>query len=475
MKPEVRFLSPEELERLHRAALDLLDRVGMRLPAQKAQEGLVRAGARLGGGDVVRIPPELVEEALAKAPRREEVVLHGRRPEDDFSFVDHRPALACMTMATSVIDPFSGKKRPADNDDLARLTRLADQLDRVAVNGGLVTPQEVPGAINDWYTWATTLKHTTKPITGGVYGARGVEDAVEMASLACGSRERFLERPFISGWVLTLPPLGIDRASLEALMELGRFKIPAVVSSGPILGTTSPVTLAGTMAQAHAEILACLTVSQTLHPGAPVIYTSFARGMDMKSGAVSMACPEFAVLKVGLAQLGRSLGLPVRMPAMLRDAKRLDAQAGFETGMVAGLTCLAADLMDGMQLDMDLVVDYPDLLFCDEAMAALRRLARPLAVDRDSLALEIIEEVGPGGSFLTHRHTFNLFRTELWQPGLFERRNWQSWEAEGAKEIHRVCLERVREMLAKKPEPLLPPEVEAAIDQVVERARADIS
>ena len=118
-------------------------------------------------------------------------------------------------------------------------------------------PQEVPGAFNDWYTWATTIKNTTKHITGGMLGARCVKDAARMGAIALGSEEQFRERPFISGWVLTLPPFGIDTESLDALMEMSRWKIPVILSSGPILGTSSPVTIAGTVAQAHAEILGC--------------------------------------------------------------------------------------------------------------------------------------------------------------------------------------------------------------------------
>jgi trimethylamine--corrinoid protein Co-methyltransferase len=376
-----------------------------------------------------------------------------------------------MTMAVNVIDPHTRQKRPATDEDLAALTRIADQLENIRVNGGLVTPQEVPGAFNDWYTWATTIKNTTKHITGGMLGARCVQDAAQMGAIALGNENRFRERPFISGWVLTLPPLGIDSESLEALLEMSRWKIPVMLSSGPILGTSSPVTLAGTIAQVHAEILGCITVSQLTNPGAPIVYTSFARGMDMKSGNISMACPEFGILKVALAQMGKYLDLPIRMPSMLRDAKVLDAQAGFETGMVGTVTGLIADLMDGMQLDMDLVVDFPDLIFCDDCMAGIRRMARELKVDKDSLALESIKDVGPGGNFLSHPNTYDNFRRELWIPKLFERRNWELWEKDGSPDIFKVAEKKILEMLAEKPAASLPTEVENQIDEIVRLAQ----
>ncbi len=471
MKPVIQFLSDQEVELLHNQALRILKEIGMYLPHEEALELMSQNGAEILDDNLVRIPQRLVSNAIETVPKRKDVTLYGRDPEHDVTFEKHEPALACMTMAVNVIDPHTRRKRPATNDDLAALTRIADQLEHIRVNGGLVTPQEVPGEFNDWYTWATTIKNTTKHITGGMLGARCVQDAAKMGALALGDENRFRERPFISGWVLTLPPLGIDAESLDALMEMSRWKIPVMLSSGPILGTSSPVTIAGTLAQTHAEILGCMVVSQLVNPGAPIVYTSFARGVDMKTGNVSMACPEFGILKAALAQMGKYLDLPVRMPSMLRDSKVLDAQAGFETGMIGTVTGLNADLMDAMQLDMDLVVDFPDLVFCDECMAGIRRMARELVIDEASLALEAMKEVGPGGTFLTHTHTFDNFRRELWMPKLLERRNWESWEKDGGLDIIKVAEKKVLDMLAANPAKLLSAKTEDQIDEIVIKAQ----
>ncbi len=471
MKPVIQFLSDQEVKLVHEQSLQVLKEIGMRLPHEEALDLMSQNGAEIVDENVVRIPTRLVEAAIESVPKRKDVTLFGRDPKHDVTFEKHKPALACMTMAVNVIDPHTRQKRPATNADLAALTRMADQLESIRVNGGLVTPQEVPGDFNDWYTWATTIKNTTKHITGGMLGARCVRDAAKMGAIALGDENLFRERPFISGWALTLPPLAIDTESLEALMEMSLWKIPVMLSSGPILGTSSPVTIAGTLAQAHAEILACMVVSQLVNPGAPIIYTSFARGMDMKSGNISMACPEFGILKVAMAQMGKSLDFPIRMPSMLRDAKVLDAQAGFETGMIGTVTGLIADLMDGMQLDMDLVVDFPDLIFCDDCMAAVRRMTSKLVVDEDTLALETMKVVGPGGSFLSQDHTFQHFRQALWMPGLLERRNWDLWEKDGAMDIFKVAERKILKILAADPEPLLSVETQDQIDEVVRKAQ----
>jgi len=441
----------------------------MKFPAKEALEAFSRAGARIID-DTVFIQENLISDAVKKTRKRKEVTLFAADPAHDVTFEQHDPALSCMTMATSVIDPRTGEKRSATNRDLAMLVRIADQLEHIRVSGGLVTPQDVELSICDWYTWATCLKNTTKHITGGVLGYRGVKDAIQMASIAAGSKEQFQKRPFISGWVLTLPPLSMDKASLEAMMEMNRNNICIMLSSGPILGNTGPVTIPGMIAQAHAEILACITLSQLIRPGAPLVYTSFARGMNMKTSNISMAGPEFAVLKVAMAQMGLWLDLPIRMPSMLKDAKVMDAQAGFETGIVGALSSFNADIMDAMQLDTDLVVDFPDMVFCNDCMAFIRHALRDVKINPETLAFDVIREVGPGGNFLTAQHTFKNFKTELWHSDLFDHDNWDSWKSKGKKTIRDSALEKVHTLLDKEYQPVVTQEQADAMDMVVEKA-----
>ncbi len=184
MKPVIQFLSDEEVKLLHDQSLLILKEIGMRLPHAEALELMSQNGAEIVDEDIVRLPKRLVQTAIEALPKRKDVTLYGRDPKHDVTFETQEPALVCMTMAVSVIDPLTRQKRPATDEDLAALTRIADQLENIRVNGGLVTPQEVPGAFNDWYTWATTIKNTTKHITGGMLGARCVQDAAKMGAIA---------------------------------------------------------------------------------------------------------------------------------------------------------------------------------------------------------------------------------------------------------------------------------------------------
>ncbi|UMZ74790.1 trimethylamine methyltransferase family protein [Natranaerofaba carboxydovora] len=465
MKPSLQYLSQEEVEQIHETALDLLENTGMRMPYDVAQDYFKNAGCKVED-DIVYVNRDVVKKALETLPGRDNITLYARDEKYDINFEKDSPALAAMVEATQVLDMDSGKKRPATNEDLAIMSSILQRLDNVSLASPPVTPQDVPQDITDWYTWATSLSYTTKHITGPAPGKKSVQDTIKMASIAAGSEEEFLERPFLSFWILTTPPMKTEQLTLEALIEASKYKIPLIVSSGPITGVTAPVTIAGSAAMAHAEILSCLTLSQLVNPGAPAIYTSFARSFDMKTGNISMASPEFAILKVCLGQMGDYLGLPTRMPAMLRDSKVVDAQAGFETGITGMASGLAADIMDGMQLDMDKVVDYADFVYCDECMAQVKRLARPVDVNEKTLAKDVVFENGQDGNYLRASHTVKNFRKEIWMPKLFERRTWTPWEDDGAMTIREKALKKTKEMVEEGVEPVLDSESREKLEEI---------
>ncbi len=466
MKPEVLFLSNQEVERVHEKALEMLEDLGMRFEGAEAREHFVKAGATEENG-IVKIPRAVIEEGLKAMPKREDFVLYGRTPDKDVKISREVPTMAAMTMATHVLDIYTGQRRKATDVDLAMLTRMMERLDTVTVASALITPQDVPMQSSDWYTWATSIKNTTKHITGGAVGKEGVRDAIRMASLAAGSEEEFLKRPFISFWVLTMPPMRVDENTSNVLMEAARWGVPSVISSGGILGITSPMSVESALVHTHAEILACIALAQIVRPGAPVIYSSFVRGMDMKTMCVTMSSPESILMRGAMAQLGRYIGLPTQMPTNLRDGKLLDAQNGFETGMGGAVGALSTDFIIGMQMDMDLLVDFADLIYSDECMTILQRLARPLNFDDETLAYDNMVEVGHGGNFLESEHTLDHYQDELWTPRVMERGNWENWQEKGAKDIREVCLAEAQKLYEEvKDVELLPQDVRDAIDAI---------
>lgn len=466
MKPCLKCLSDREIRTIHEASLRILETIGIKMPHEEALAHWTKAGA-LVDGDVVKIPPKLVEAALATTPKRDHVTLFGLDAKHDITFRTHEPRAAAMCMAVSVLDLETSEHRPATMDDLVKQTWLLEQLPNLEVNGGLVTPQDVPGQFNDWYTWAGTIKNTTKHITGGMYGAQCVRDAMAMGALAAGGMEHFRKRPHLSGWVLTLPTLGNDYAGLDALMEMARQNVPVILSSGPMLGASSPMSLAGSVAQAHAEMLASITLMQLVNPGAALVYTSFIRSMNMRTMSVCMASPESGLMRAAMAEMGHFLNLPVRMPGLLRDSKLLDAQAGFETALTGLPLAYSCDLMDAGQLDSDLLVDYADPVFINETMYAIKRSVRELVVDERTVNLDHIAAVGPGGSYLTTAETVRNFRKEVWHSTLFEQGTRESWLKRGAPDIRERALDKARQILAERQGHLLPADVCRRIDDLV--------
>lgn len=466
MRPVVNFISQQEIEIIHEKALEMLEDLGMKFEAAEAREYFVKAGATEEDG-VVKIPRSIILDGLKTVPKRDDFVLYGRTRDKDIKVSDEVPYLAAMTMATHVLDIETGEKRKATDYDLEMLTKMMERLDTVGIASALITPQDVPMQASDWYTWATSIKNTTKHITGGAVGKEGVRDAIRMASLAAGSEEEFLKHPFISFWVLTMPPLRVDENTCNVLMESAKFKVPSVISSGGILGMTSPMSVESALVHTHAEILACIALSQLVNPGAPVIYSSYVRSMDMRTMCITMSSPESIIMKGAMAQLGNYVGLPTKMPANLRDGKLLDGQIGFETGMGGTAGALSCDFIVGMQMDMDLLVDYADLIYSQECMSILQRLVRPMNFDDETLAYDNMEEVGHGGSFLDSDHTLENYQDELWTPTVMERGNWDNWVAKGSKDIREVCLEKAKKLYEEvKDVELLPKDVRDAIDQI---------
>lgn len=473
MQPQINFLSKEEVEQLHQAALWLLNNVGMQMPSDKALKIMKKAGAKVEGKNIVKIQPELVDYALEKVPKRDGFVLYGREQKHDIHFGMHTPVLASMAAATHVIDLETKERRPCTTKDLIDIVLLMDALENVSISGTLATPQDVPKDIAEWYGLATVLKNTSKHIITATMGSQFVRDAVRMASLTVGGEEQFRQRPFVSFVVLTRSPFQIDRLSLEGLIEVSQQGLQVGICSGPIMGATSPVTLAGTVAQVHAETLAALVLCQLVRPGTQFSCQSFARSMDMKTASTCMASPEFSILRGALGQMGRYLDLPVMMPAFLRDAKIMDAQAGFETGVVGLIATLAADVIIGLQYDMDTLVDFADLVFCNEALSALKRIAKGFTISQDTLALDVIKEVGHGGNFLGMTHTVQNFRKEIWIPYIMERNPWAQWYEDGHKDIEQKAREKAKAILASYQSERLTAEVEAEIDRIASEAQID--
>lgn len=469
MRPNLNYLSEEDMNKIHQLSLQLLEEMGIELNCQEARDYLEKAGAAVEG-NIVKIPREIVEKALETVPKRDDFILYGMDPEHDINLKEDGPFLAAMPAATSVIDPYTREKRRGTLEDITMLTRIQDRLD-VGMVSGMIYPKDVQMDIADWYIWAENFKNTKKHINGSAVGKQGVRDIAAMAQIALGDKYKFEDRPCASVCILSTPPMRLGQDALDVLIEAANLNMTMLISSGGLMGISAPMTIESATIAAHAELLAITALTQLVRPGVQVIYCNAARSIDMGTMSVQMVSPESVILRSIGAEMGRFVNMPTLLTNTLRDSKVLDAQAGFETALGGVVGAMNADGFYGIQLDDDLVVDFADLPFMHECMQQFRRLIRPLDFSDERIDLENIMEVGHGGNYLDSMHTLEYFRDELWQPDLKEHGNWETWKAAGGKTMEERCVDRVRELIEElKTAKYLTDEQNEQIDQIVRDA-----
>ena len=445
---QLQFLSDEEKQSIHNAALELLEKVGLRIVDAEARAILADAGARVDSSTQrVRFPGHLVESARQKVPS--EFTLYGRDLQDSKRVVHLKPGNVYYSTngyAVHWYDPESAVRRPITQEDLAWITRLADAQDQLDIMATIGTPVDAPAETNDRYQQVISLLNSTRPILNTAYGKQGVRDNVEIAAIVRGSREALRQYPL---WVVdltTLSPMELDERQASTMVEAARQGVPIGISPGPIAGATGPVTLAGNTAMATAELLGAITLVQTVRPGTPVLYTSYTRSLDMSSGQLAMGGPEFALQRIATAEMARYFSIPSRGGGLISDAKAVDAQLGAEKLLgcllpsLAGLTVVA-----GFGMVDSLNTVWPEVFLIDnEIVSAVRHTLKSFEVNNETISQEVIAEVGPGGNFLTTQHTLDHFKQELWFTRLWERRPWEVWEKDGRLDVAQRAWKMIR-------------------------------
>jgi trimethylamine--corrinoid protein Co-methyltransferase len=456
----LQLLSKEEEDHIHQASLQLLEQTGLAILDAEALTILEQAGAKVDfTSKRVRFPASLIQSALDQAPK--EIKLYGRDIDQVIHLREGNVYYSTSGYAVQFFDPATRARKEIKQADLAWLTRLADSLDQVDIYALLGTPADVPPETNDRYQLAIALENTTKHVWNTAYGKEGVEDSLRMAEIVRGSREALRQYPLFTLDLTTLSPLSLDERQASTMVAGAKAGIPIGVSPGPIGGATGPVTLAGTLTQANAEFLGTLALCQAAQSGIPVIYTQWTRSLDMARGSVEMGGPEFSLLRVATAEMARYYHLPSRGGGLMTDAKAADAQMGAEKMLNCLMSSMAGlNVVAGVgQTDFINTVRPDQMLIDNEIISMVKRMRRGIQVTDESMALDVIQSVGPGGNYLTTDHTVREFRKELWFPKLFDRRVWSVWEAEGAQDIsERAC----QKVLANKH---IPPPLEQAARQ----------
>ncbi len=462
--PQFRKLSEDQLERIHNASLEILDRTGVCLYEQEALELLQKAGVKGLEGNRVRIPPGLVEWALSIAPRR--VVLcdrNGRRVMPlERNNVFYGPGSDCP----NILDHRTGVRRRGTLQDIVDGIRLCDALPNLDFLMSICIASDQDQETADRHQMRAMLMNSTKPILFVTTEFEGCVDAVAMAEAVAGGEEALRSNPIAACYINVTTPLRHNAEALQKLLFMAEKGLPTTYTPVVLRGINGPVTAAGALALANAGELAGLVLAQLKRQGTPVILSGGTNDMlDMRTLGDVYAAPENRVMCVEMAHY---YGLPVFGLGGASDSKVPDEQAAAEAAFSLLLESLAGSHLvhDVGYLESGLCNSLEQIAICDELINFVKRFMEGLEVSEETLALDIVDEVGPHGDFLGTKHTVEHFK-EDWYPNLLDRNNFEGWAAEGGNTLRQRARVRVDEILADhRPEPL-PADVQQKIDEIV--------
>jgi len=453
--PRIRFLDDADIAAIDEATRVLLYHTGVDVHSERAREALAKAGARLAPGSPrVFFSRAVIDKSLETAPRH--VLLASRDGKHDLRIPDGRPHVTTDGTGVNVWDLESGKRRPSTTKDLADFTRVADALDTIDLEWPMVVAGDAPNEVHGLVEAATTLENTAKHVQHEALSRSDAEALVRMASAIAGGPEELRRRPVLSAIQCPVSPLTLEQGSTDGLIVLACAGVPVVPLSMILMGGSSPVDLASALVIANAENLASLCVAQAVAPGAPVIYGMSSGPIDMRSGSFGTGAPETGLINVAGVEMARYYRLPCSIGGLATDADSPGFQAGVEKMGTGLLPMLAgADLITGTgSLDTDSTMSVEQLILDEDLVEYVRRVIEPLRVDAETIHLDMLSRLGPGGNFLKEKHTLLHFREALWSPRILLRDGYVEGEPAEMRARARARA-RARELLAKhNPVPL---------------------
>lgn len=465
--PRYDRLSPADCARLHDASVAILERTGVRLHEPEAVERLHAAGGRVGDDGRVFVPGSLVEWALSVAPRS--ITLHDRAGVPALALEGDNVFFGPGSDCLNVIDHRTGLRRPALLADTRDGLTVVDALPNMAFGMSMFLPSDVAPAMADRRQMALMLERTTKPLVVVTYDADAMLDAIAMAEAVAGGPDALRERPTLALYINVTRGLVHNGDSLRKLLILAERGLPALwapVTSG---GTTGPVTMAGNLALNNAGVLVGIVLAQLVRAGAPVIVPGFGGdALDLRTMVDPYAEPDH---RGTVPSLAHHYGLPMFSLAGGSDSKTVDQQAAAEAALTMLVDGLAGGHLvhDSGYLESGLTGSLAQLVICDEIAAWIRAAIGPVVIDDETLALDLIDELGPDGSFLETDHTIAHYR-ERWYPSLIDRLGHSAWQARGGTTLGERAAARVDQILAAHEPPPLAEDAARAIASILERA-----
>jgi trimethylamine--corrinoid protein Co-methyltransferase len=475
-KPQIKLLSAEDLEAIHDTSIKILSDVGVLVRSAQALEYLAAAGATVDRATgIARFCEELVQKALASTTKQ--YVIYGRDGECTARYGYGDQNLISSPAQYAWFDHRTGERRAPVLQDAKAAATVADALPNVTIVGAMSVPFDVPEPVRDVAVTAELVKNTTKPTWCWPVSRQSSVYVLEIYKALAGGKDALRRKPMVETFLEPISPLQLAPPSLDNMFEYIEHGQPVCVGPMASVCGTGPATLAGTLAQENAEILAGIVTVQAIGPGTPMMYGGIPHVLDPRKAAFVFSSPEQALMAVAMTEIGKHYGLPVYINVNLTDAKTLDAQAGMEKlgtlipGMLAG-----ADLFGHAGiLGQDHGGSLLWLVIDNEAVDFAKRVLKGFTIDADTLAGSVIADVGPAGNYLMHEHTLRHFRQELWFPSsIWTRDTFDAWQAEGQETVTERARGRVEEILEEHQPKPMDPALAREIDQIEAAARREL-
>lgn len=466
---QYRPLSEEQVKTIHEASLSILEKTGFTFESglEDTLDLLKKAGAAIDRNNArIYFPRDLVMEQAVKAPER--VILFSRDGRNDLDLTEHYVHLGTGGAAIRILDLKTGEARPSTLKDLYQLGRLVDRLDNIHFFLRPCIPTDISPTAYDVNVFYACLKATGKHVMAGVNDVDGFHNILDLASMVAGGVEKLREKPFIS--IITsfaISPLKLDTQTTLIMQEAVRNRIPVALSCAPMAGSTSPITMAGTLAQIHAEQLAGITICQLTNPGAPLLYGGIPGMANLRTMGYLGGAVECGMMNAAIHQLAHYIKVPNYNSSGLTDSKIPDTQAGWEKAFTSLLAAMggsnyvhhAAGMLESM-----IAVAYEQYVIDDEIIGMACKVLKGIDVDPEHLALEVIDSVGPGGNFMTSPHTLEHMQDEYFDGnGLTDRKSRQKWEKGGSLNTRERARKIAKKLLGEEERFYIPEDVDKVI------------
>jgi trimethylamine--corrinoid protein Co-methyltransferase len=458
-------LSVDDIKKIHEATVEVLSEVGFEVHSRKAPALFEKEGIPIDPDTgVARVPEKTLMSLIDRAPA--EVVLCGREEKHDLHLGGKRVYLGPGGTALNMLDSRTGVCRRAEMKDLIDVIRLVDALENIHFLLLPTYPNELELDHVDVNRFFAGLNHTTKHVMGGVYTSEGIDRVIRMAETVAGSPEALRERPFISLITCGISPLRLDGKYGDFMIQVAREGIPVAVPSEPMCGATSPVTLAGNLLIQNCDTLINVLTAQIANPGTPVICGSVATSTDLKDLSYLGGSVESGLINAGAAQMAQYYSIPYYATAGISDAKTIDVQCGYEAAVNNLMVALAGAnfIHDAAGLmEFALTVCKEKYVVDNEILGMAMRAVKGIEVNEETLALKTIAKVGPGGNFVSARHTRKYMRKEHYKQLLSDRLPRKDWEEQGRLDGLARAQKTVDAILGEPPREILDPAVRAEL------------